>query len=445
MRLKSRIGMRLLASMMGWFAVVVASFLVLSTINAASAESATGDDTARFLAGMQLSAASPLLPLTQDPVWRRHAKYFNDVFGAIDSRQLAKIRTWSGANLLAPQSVLFYMFSGPDFLYANAFFPNKSTYVLSGLEPTGPIPDLLRLPRAAVEQALRNTEVSLNSILANSFFKTNDMRASLRDGPAGGTIPLLFLFLARSGKTVREVSLIKLDEQGTARSDDEPGIAPSETNVARGVKIDFSGGDGRIQTLYYFSTNVANAGFKASGFAKFCQRLGIGEAFIKSASYLLHRGSFSDVRDFLLAQSDLVLQDDSGIPVSYFDGSWKLRPFGHYSGPISLFASRYQPKLTQLFRSGAEPIEFGIGYQSHALGSNLMIAEKSEGSKQDAHGRVDPAHPSAEVRSDADKSVAGPTAKKRKSAARTLKHKRSVTPANPPYPTSWFSPFTDQR
>jgi len=80
------------------------------------------------------------------------------------------------------------MFSGPDFLYANAFFPNKSTYVLSGLEPTGPIPDLLKLPRAAVEQALRNTETSLHSILANSFFRTNDMRASLTYDPINGTV-----------------------------------------------------------------------------------------------------------------------------------------------------------------------------------------------------------------------------------------------------------------
>ena len=35
---------------------------------------------------------------------------------------------------------MFYMFSGPDFLYANAFFPNASTYILCGIEPVGPVP-----------------------------------------------------------------------------------------------------------------------------------------------------------------------------------------------------------------------------------------------------------------------------------------------------------------
>ncbi len=330
-------------------AVVVASFLVLSNAVPANAESASADDTARFLAGMQPSAGSPLLPLTHDAAWQQHARRFNGIFESVESRQLAKIRAWSSAKITNPQPVLFYMFSGPDFLYANAFFPKQSTYVLAGLEPTGPIPDLMKLPRGSVGQGLRNIEVSLQSILSNSFFKTNDMRDTLRDGPIKGTIPILYLFMARSGKTVRDASLIKLDEQGMEQPDDGSGMAPAMGDVAHGVKITFSGDDGRVQTLYYFGTNVANDGFKASGFAKFCERLGTGDAFVKSASYLLHRDSFSDVRNFLLDHSDLVLEDDSGIPAGNFDGAWKLRPFGHYSGPISSFRQQVSAETLAAF------------------------------------------------------------------------------------------------
>ena len=42
-------------------------------------------------------------------------------------------------NITDPRPVLFYFFSGPDFLYANAFFPAANTYVLAGLEPVGHI------------------------------------------------------------------------------------------------------------------------------------------------------------------------------------------------------------------------------------------------------------------------------------------------------------------
>ena len=37
----------------------------------------------------------------------------------------------------ASKATMFYMFSGPDFLYADTFFPNASTYILCGIEPMG--------------------------------------------------------------------------------------------------------------------------------------------------------------------------------------------------------------------------------------------------------------------------------------------------------------------
>ena len=60
----------------------------------------------------------------------------------------------------------------------------------------------------------------------------------------------------------------------------------------------------------YFSVNIDNDGFKASGFAGFCERLGTGDAFVKSGSYLMHRSHFSDIRSFLLEHTHLILQDD---------------------------------------------------------------------------------------------------------------------------------------
>ena len=87
-----------------------------------AADTATVDDTAHFLAGMLPSADSPLTPLTKDPAWQRHAKFFDTAFAQLEQRQLSKIRAWSDTNLAAPRPTMFYMFSGPDFLYADAFY-----------------------------------------------------------------------------------------------------------------------------------------------------------------------------------------------------------------------------------------------------------------------------------------------------------------------------------
>jgi hypothetical protein len=83
----------------------------------------------------------------------------------------------------------------------------------------------------------------------------------------------------------------------------------------RGVRIMFAGSDGQEKTLYYFSTDLSNSGVKASGFLKFCETLAPANSLIKSASYLLHSGNFTTVRNFLLNNSATIIQDDSGIPL----------------------------------------------------------------------------------------------------------------------------------
>jgi hypothetical protein len=142
------------------------------------------------------------------------------------------------------------------------------------------------------------------------------------------------------------------------------------------VKIVFSDGTGPKQTLYYFSTNLADGSFERSGFSAFLAKLGPADSLIKSASYLLHKAHFASVRKLLLASSATILQDDSGIPLAYFEAKeWRLQAFGHYAGPIPMFASFYQPRMAELFQ-GARPIEFGIAYRWRKNESNLLLAQK---------------------------------------------------------------------
>jgi len=351
-------------------AVFAAATLLVAMLPARAADPVTADDTARFLAGMMPSADSPLMPLTRDPAWQRHAKIFDAAFAQLEQRQLSKIRAWANANLAAPKPTMFYMFSGPDFLYADAFYSNALTYVLSALEPPGSVPDLTRMSRGGIGAALYGVEHSLGSILSFSFFITKKMKADLHAGQLEGTLPLLYVFLARSGKTIRNVSPVALDDKGTAYfSGENPG-----PNATRGVRIVFAGGDGAEKTLYYFSTDLSNSGVRSSGFLKFCATLAPGNSLIKSASYLLHSGNFTTVRDFILTNSATIVQDDSGIPLTNYGArKWRFFPFGRYAGPIAEFHGRYQESYAELFRR-AQPMDFGIGYRWRTHESNLLLS-----------------------------------------------------------------------
>jgi hypothetical protein len=340
---------------------------------AAPAAGGITDDTARYLAGLQPPSGSPIAGLTREEGWQEHSRFFDHAFGELDRTQLAKVRAWSSAQLHQPQSTMFYMFSGPDFLYADAFFPAATTYVMAGLEPPGQIPDLLKMPRGSIGPSLRTVASSMHTVLNLSFFITHAMRTELQSGRLGGTTPILYIFLARAGKTVHEATLVNLDADGAEHPD-----SPGAKSAAHGVKIIFSGRDGRMQTLYYFSTNLANDGFATSGFQPFLERLAPGDSFIKSASYLLHGGNFTKVRDFLIAHSATILEDDSGIPLAYFDRQkWQLKPFGHYLQPLGIFPGTYQPKLQELFQKTASPMDFGVGYRWRPHESNLLLAVRS--------------------------------------------------------------------
>jgi hypothetical protein len=337
------------------------------------AQTVTADDTAKFLAGMTPSADSPLMPLTTDPYWQRHAKFFDSAFGQLEQRQLSRIRAWADTNLAAPRPTMFYMFSGPDFLYADAFYGKATTYVLSALEPPGFVPDFSRQPRFAVAAALYNVERSLGSILSFSFFITKQMKVDLHAGEISGTLPILYVFLARSGKTIKEVAPVALDADGIVHVGNES----AGRNPARGVRITFTGDEHVEKTLYYFSTDLSNSGVRASGFLKFCATLAPGNSLLKSASYLLHSGNFTAVRDFLLANSATVIQDDSGIPLAYYNSKkWRFFPFGRYAGPIENFPGRYQQSYAELFRR-AQPMGFGIGYRWRTNESNLLLSVRT--------------------------------------------------------------------
>lgn len=358
------------------FVAPIVCLLAFSFAPARSADVATPDDTARFLAGLQPSAESPLAALAATPNWQRHAKYFDSIFAQTETNHLSKIRDFSKARLTATHDTLFYMFAGPDALHAVTFFPNASTYILSGLEPAGNIPPLNTLSPGTLFGSLQNLAVSTRTLLTLSFFRTKDMKSELRTGPVYGTLPIIAVFLTRSGKTIHEMSFVNIDNDGALKPASDAGV---KTN-AKGVKVVFSfGKDGRKQILYYFSTDLSDSGLKASGFLAFCDKFGIGDSFVKSASYLMHSGNFSTVRKFLIEKSALLLQDDSGIPLSYFDPKiWKLQPLGRYLGPIEIFPGKNQPQMSELFRNGSPiPLDFGIGYRWRKNESNMLLATRT--------------------------------------------------------------------
>jgi hypothetical protein len=341
---------------------------------AAAVQSSAANDTARFLAGLPVQAGSPIAALTQDPGWGAHARAMNQAFSQLERRQLNNIRAFR-SEAIAPatenSSVCVYLFSGPDFLYADAMFPDCTTFVLQGLEPVDPLPNLISVPQPELAATLRNVEASLNTVLSFSFFKTKDMREDFGRSELKGVLPPIFVFMARTGKFIQDVQYISLDTAGK--------VAQGFQGATRGAKITFSDPSGTGKILYYFTSDLADDALRRNpGLLLFCKSLGPSNSLLKAASYLLHSGGFETVRNFLLENSVAILQDDSGIPVRYFPPDrWTLRFFGVYNGPIELFKQFNQPDLRKFYTtSSPKPLTFGFGYRWNSAMSTLFLAVK---------------------------------------------------------------------
>lgn len=332
---------------------------------------ASPNDVARYLAGLPPSEGSPLAALSNEGAWKQHAKILDQAWARLEKNQLSPIKAWSKQNIPGARKHMLYMFSGPDFLYADAFYPNAQTYVLSALEPVGPIPQLTKMSAGARAGALQELRGSMQAVLSYSFFITKQMRSQMGTGRIVGNLPVLLVFIARAGNTIEEIDFVRLNQDGLA--------VPPEVGFkgsAPGVRIAFKDDKGKARELYYFQTDLSNGGLKASGFRAFCDTLGPADMLVKSASYLLHSGNFSVARDYLLNRGVVLVEDASGIPLRNIPrDEWNLYPFGRYAGPISLFAGRYQKDMAQLFRK-AKPHKFGIGYRFRRGETHVLLAIK---------------------------------------------------------------------
>jgi len=311
------------------------------------------NDAARFIAGLHPDGSGPLAEWTQTPEWNAFSNAINPSWQRFHDSRLEPIRIWKDSNLpdLNPETV-FYPFSGPDFIHAQAFFPNASTYILCGLEPTGSLPSLQSLQ--PLQSALGWMQVSVKTLMEAGYFVTKEMRVSLKQSPLQGTVPIFCFLLARSGDRIISVR--------------------SDANHAE--ICFFVPGDSRVRTLHYFSINLRNDSMReGNAFLAFVKAARPDVGYLKSASYLLHESEFSTIRNALLTQCRTIIQDDSGIPLRAFNpAQWRFRNFGVYAPPLDIFKKYNQPDMAALYANlPATPLPFGVGYHWNPRTANLMV------------------------------------------------------------------------
>lgn len=346
------------------------------------------DHTARYMAGVSQEEDGKFKAMEDKALWKSYKSSFDSSWNTIEKTRLTPMKAWAKTELIEANSNhkdLFYPFGGPDFLNAFTLFPQAKKYTLIGLEPVGGVPDLTAMNDKALNSYLLSVYSALGDIFKRSYFITRKMVHDMHNNQISGTVPLLYVFLARTHNTVVSVKRVGINDAGqledlTVDSRNQP-----VKKLSPGIRIDFiPAGQTEVHSLYYFSINLLDAALvNTPGVMKYIASLGETNAYIKSASYLMHYLTFNNIRNAVLRQSQALLQDDSGIAYRFFDKKvWNFKFYGRYIKPVNDFNWVYENDLKEVYRTDTsiKPVPFILGYHWDSNGINLLRAvRKSPG------------------------------------------------------------------
>ncbi len=344
------------------------------------------NDIARLIAGMEQTQGSSLAKLDTLNICKDYRKSRGDFFNKLETSNLSKMRVFSDKELKdirRDSLVLFYPFSGPDFINADALFPEAFTTIMLGLEPVGGIPRITNADEDELKAMYKSVSIAIDSLAPLGYFMTNEMSRDLRRvSELKGIMPIISIFMVRRGYQILNIQKVTIDSNGNLANSisgkvDEDN--PKDNYISGGMIEYMKPNDGRIRKLYYFSHDVADESLaKTPQLLKFFGSFKIDFALFKAASYLC--AWMKDMREFTLTHAKNIVQDDSGIPLKYFDkNQWNLSFYGKYSRTLKTFQKGFfQPNLKEVYDTDKtiKPLDFIYGYGVRIKQSNLMIAKK---------------------------------------------------------------------
>jgi hypothetical protein len=337
------------------------------------------DEIASFISGIPYGKSECLAKYDSLIKWKLYAQELDKLFSNAYSLRLEKMRKWSSTELKKDQNTttVFYPFSGPDFLNANIYYPDADQYIMIAQEPIGHLPDICSMHPDSVKSYLNSINNSMKDIFKRSYFITSKMNDDLKKTKVNGTVPLMALFMKRSGHKIVAIQRIAVDSAGDLHLLDS---LKAKTKLVQGVRIDIrADSDKKLQSVYYFRTDISDKGFeKNPGFRTWISKLPKSNSYLKAASYLMHFPEFKEIRSLIFDVSLTILQDDSGIAYRYFDKSkWNIMLYGVYVKPKDEFKYIDEPDLAKAYQApGIKPLLYSVGYNWRSGKSNLLYAVK---------------------------------------------------------------------
>ena len=341
-------------------------------------------ERALFLAGLPTSRAFQERPdiakILKLPHYQDHVRQMNAFWTSVDRKRVAPMTAWWRAEL-SPRmdgiktDTALYPLSGGDLLNFKLIYPDAKRYVMIAMEKPGRMPDPSSMTDPQLQEGLYSVRKMLGNIALTGYFFSRWMNWYMNPEKYGffGTLPTVSVFLVRLGHRIETVDQTCVNEEGKLVTESvNPCYLP-------GYRIGFMDGNtGEEKELFYHSTRIDNALFSDStARGRYIHSLGNVAVMMKAAVYLFHRSAHQEGARYLLEHSEVIVQDDSGIPYrSFKPDQWDITLYGTYRYPLPGMGVYPQQDLIRAYSQGSEHLPFAYGYgpKTAAKASGLMVA-----------------------------------------------------------------------
>ncbi len=295
----------------------------------------------------------------------------------------------------APKTVV-YPFGGGDLLSALVAFPHATEITTISLELAGDPRRLRTLDPDSLGNSLAALRVEIGGLLSVGSNTSQNLSAQQRND-IPGQVASFMMGLVAGGYEPVDMRYFKLDDAGGIKYLEQADIdavdktrnkalkgdwqSPSFSEAFSHVEITYrSLGDTQVRVHRHFGWNLDDEHLaKAPQLVKHLAAKGKVTLLTKGASYLLHRPTFSTIRQYMLDHLAWMLSDSTGIPPLFAEPAGMVQvPYGTYSGAFleGSRGTRADRSFVELWRNQPrKKLGFRFGYVDASGAGHLVVTK----------------------------------------------------------------------
>jgi hypothetical protein len=324
-----------------------------------------------------------------------HCKAIGDRLAKFRALYFDKGRAWFDKVVPAdaPTTVVS-PFGGGDLLSALVAFPNATEITTISLELAGDPRRLKTLSPARVAMSLGALRAEIGGLISVGS-NTSENLSSQQQNDLPGQVSSFLLGLVAGGYEPVSMRYFTLDDAGDIHYLSQDEIDAMDTAAAKSLKHDWKPptfspafanveiqyrkiGETQIRVHRHIAWNLSNSYMKLHPqLIRHLEKKGQVTVLVKGASYLLWRGDFSRIREYLLDHLAWMLSDSTGIPPKFARPAGMIQEtYGRYTGAFleGMQVSPHDADMIDLWHGQKRrPLPFRFGYVDKDKQAHLLV------------------------------------------------------------------------